>query len=233
MEPQRAREQMLARLERWDDLLREAYAQGEISSSAAVRTALRIEDLRLSLMGMNEREAPKQAERERDELLWAVDDVQRDPNVALVQSVNHLVQIAGAIRHRLSTARVEKPRDEHEACRRTEKALRDAKESWARIEKLVGREFTSPESVIDRVAWFVSRDGQAEVALRDNETLTTELREVAADRGELASRHEYVTRQRDELLAAARKLLDSWGSLNGDTYAELAEIVQQIETKDL
>lgn len=226
MEPQRAREQMLARLERWDDLLREAYAQGEISSSAAVRTALRIEDLRLSLMGMNEREAPKQAERERDELLWAVDDVQRDPNVALVQSVNHLVQIAGAIRHRLSTARVEKPRDEHEACRRTEKALRDAKESWARIEKLVGREFTSPQSVIDRVAWLVEQAHQ-----RDG--VVTELKELRRDHADLFRRTRRAEDERDELMRAARKLLDSWGSLNGDTYAELAEIVQQIETKDL
>jgi hypothetical protein len=28
---------------------------------------------------------------------------------------------------------------------------------WRRIEKLVGREFTSPESVIDRVAYLVER----------------------------------------------------------------------------
>ena len=126
MNPQEARAAMDERLERWDDALRGAFARGEIDLVGAVKLALRIEDLRLSLLDLVYRENPPQVvepverdadklvakleaaqrtaeelnrlQRERDELLRAVDDVQRDPNVPLVQTVNHLIQAAGAIR---------------------------------------------------------------------------------------------------------------------------------------
>lgn len=115
------RERMRVRLDHLVKAVDNAYTNGEIGTAVAVKLSLRIEDMLLSLLDLdardqpspstghaswvttqgiiaNERGARLRAERERDELLLAVDDLQCDEAVPLVGSVNRLVQLAGAIR---------------------------------------------------------------------------------------------------------------------------------------
>ena len=89
---------------------------------------------------------------------------------------------------------------------------------WERVEQLVGREFTSPESTIDRVAVLASADKHRNEAVQENEKLAgerTRLREELSSVQEaLRAQVEAATRvraERDELLAAVREYLASPG----------------------
>jgi hypothetical protein len=72
---------------------------------------------------------------------------------------------------------------------------------WRRIEKLVGREFTSPESVIDRVAYLVEQE----------------------------QREQQLIRQRDDLLRAARGVLDDETVPVQQSVSNLTDVVERMQ----
>jgi hypothetical protein len=82
-------------------------------------------------------------------------------------------------------------------------------DSWHRIEQLVGREFTSPESVIDRIAYLAEEFER-----------------------QLPSNVARLERQRDELLRGARRFVQADDSVSGKYALELADVVDKIERED-
>jgi len=77
---------------------------------------------------------------------------------------------------------------------------------WRRIEKLVGREFTSPESVIDRVAYLIDCEATGSRVADEVKLGAEKQRLLIEQRDETARELAKAMRQRDELLRAAREL---------------------------
>lgn len=113
-----------------------------------------------------EQQRRMRAERERDELLRAVDDVQRDSNVPLTGAVQRLVQLAGAIRHSvgperprtdgLARLRAERERDDLQMAHETEQRLR--RQAEARLAAIAKRELQVNE-LRARVKDVLDNDG--------------------------------------------------------------------------
>lgn len=126
----------------------------------------------------------------------------------------------------LRRARAEREREDE--LKRARSLAREAEERakiwidyWHRIEKLVGREFTSPESVIDRVAYLAEQEGQ-------RDSLVAELKAQRREHAETAKELIRAAQQRDELLQAARVLPDQ-AMLTSPAVVHLRDLVDRIE----
>jgi protein-disulfide isomerase-like protein with CxxC motif len=110
---------------------------------------------------------------------------------------------------------VQKIKDQQADIARLQKLNHLLANDWRRIEKLVGREFTSPESVIDRVAYLVEQEQKGNDETKRWARATEKPRE-----------------QRDELLRAARAVYDTYpadaGNQHLSSVRELRRVADQI-----